>query len=322
VPSGRFKISTVDLSRIVPGPSLPPGRRRCLEARNDPPATGRGLDERVLAKLRWEAGEPSPIAIDFDITNADRAVGARIAGELAGRLRGRRLAPGRITLRYRGSAGQSFGAFCVEGMRMALQGEANDHVGKGMSGGEIVLAPRRSFPRPLGSPVIAGNAVLYGATGGRLFAAGRVGERFAVRNSGALAVVEGAGDHACEYMTAGSVAILGETGRNFGAGMSGGEAYVLDPDAGFLRRCNTEMVAPARSLSPRDAGRLKGMIERHRDATESARAAEILENWEAFLPLFWKVSPRQAVGPARPSAVRSRPRPAAGADEALAAAAP
>ena len=322
VPSGRFKISTVDLSRIVPGPSLPAGPRRCLEARNDPPATGRGLDERVLARLRWEAGGAAPVAIDFDITNADRAVGARIAGELAGRLRGRRLAQGLVTLRYRGSAGQSFGAFCIEGMRMSLQGEANDHVGKGMSGGEIVLAPRRSFPRPLGRPVIAGNAVLYGATGGRLFAAGCVGERFAVRNSGALAVVEGAGDHACEYMTAGSVAILGETGRNFGAGMSGGVAYVLDPDAGLLRRCNTEMVAPARSLSSRDAGRLKRMIEWHRDATESARAAEVLENWEAFLPLFWKVSPRQAVHPARPSAVRSRPRPAVGADETLAAAAP
>jgi glutamate synthase domain-containing protein 3 len=191
-----------------------------------------------------------------------------------------------------------------------------------MSGGEIVLATRRSFPRPLGSPVIAGNAVLYGATGGRLFAAGRVGERFAVRNSGALAVVEGAGDHACEYMTAGSVAILGETGRNFGAGMSGGEAYVLDPGAGFLRRCNTEMVAPARSLSLRDAAHLKRMIEWHRDATGSARAAEVLENWEGFLPLFWKVSPRQAVHATPPSAVRSRPRPATGADEPLAAAAP
>ena len=205
---------------------------------------------------------------------------------------------------------------------MALQGEANDHVGKGMSGGEIVLAPRRSFPRPLGKTVIAGNAVLYGATGGRLFASGRVGERFAVRNSGALAVVEGAGDHACEYMTAGSVAILGETGRNFGAGMSGGVAYVLEPDAGFLRRCNTEMVAPARSLSLRDAGRLKRMIEWHRDATGSARAAEVLENWEGFLPLFWKVSPRPAVRPAATSPALSRPRPAAGADEPLAAAAP
>jgi glutamate synthase domain-containing protein 3 len=146
-----------------------------------------------------------------------------------------------------------------------------------------------------------------------------VGERFAVRNSGALAVVEGTGDHACEYMTAGSVAILGETGRNFGAGMSGGVAYVLDPDAAFLRRCNTELVVPTRTLSPRDAGSLKRMIEWHRDATGSVRAAEVLENWGAFLPLFWRVSPREVVRRTSSSAVRSRPRPTARADETLAA---
>ena len=321
VPPGRFKTSTVDLGRIVPGPRLPRGTRRCLEARNDPPATDRNLDERVLAQLQWEEGTPAPVAMDFDVTNADRAVGARVAGELARRLRGRRLAPDVITLRYRGTAGQSFGAFCVEGMRMVLQGEANDSVGKGMSGGEILLLPRRSSPGPLGQSVIAGNALLYGATGGRLFAAGCVGERFAVRNSGAFAVVEGAGDHACEYMTAGSVAILGKTGRNFGAGMTGGVAYVLDPDAGFRQRCNTEMVAPARSLSSRDAGRLKQMIECHRDATGSVRAREIIENWEAFRSLFWKVSPRQAVRPTRPSAVSPRPRPAVAANETRAAAA-
>ncbi|MGE5278640.1 MAG: glutamate synthase large subunit [Acidobacteriota bacterium] len=321
VPPGRFKISAVDLSRIVPGPSLPGGPRRCLQASNDPPATGAGLDERVLSRLRWESGGPAPVALDFDITNADRAVGARIAGELAGRLRGRRLPPGLVTLRYHGSAGQSFGAFCVDGMRMALHGEANDHVGKGMSGGEIVLAPRRSFPRPPAEPVIAGNAILYGATGGRLFAAGRVGERFAVRNSGALAVVEGAGDHACEYMTAGSVAILGEIGRNFGAGMSGGVAYILDPDARFRRRCNAELVASARSLSPADGERLKRMIQWHRDATGSTRAAGVLENWAAFLLLFWKVAPGQSVRPASPSLVRSRPRPAAQAGQRPAASA-
>ena len=254
VPSGRFKISTVDLSRIVPGPNLPGLPRRCLEARNDPPATGGGLDERVLARLRWEARRPAPLELDFEISNADRAVGARIAGELAGRLRGRRLAPGLLTLRYHGSAGQSFGAFCVEGMRMTLEGEANDHVGKGMSGGEIVLAPRRSFPRPLVEPVIAGNALLYGATGGRLFAAGRVGERFAVRNSGALAVVEGAGDHACEYMTAGSVAILGETGRNFAAGMSGGVAYVLDPTPDSCRGATPNWSRRGGTCRPRTPG--------------------------------------------------------------------
>jgi len=306
VPSGQFKISRIDLSRIVPGPLLPSLPRRCLDDRNDPPATGSGLDERVLARLRWKrrASAPDPLLADLEITNADRAVGARIAGELALRSRSRRLPPATVTVRCRGAAGQAFGAFCVVGMRMSLEGEANDHVGKGMSGGAIVLVPRRSFPGLDGEDVLAGNAVLYGATGGQFFAAGRVGERFAVRNSGAVAVVEGAGDHACEYMTDGMVAILGSTGRNFGAGMSGGVAYVFDPHDDFAGRCNAEMVVAARSLSLESAGLLRRMIERHRDATGSVRAAEILEHWEAFLRDFWKISPRE------PAAVSALPGPA------------
>jgi glutamate synthase domain-containing protein 3 len=212
-----------------------------------------------------------------------------------------------VILRYRGSAGQSFGAFCVEGMRMSLEGEANDHAGKGMSGGEIVLMPRRSFPRAGGENVIAGNALLYGATGGRFFAAGRVGERFAVRNSGALAVVEGAGDHACEYMTAGVVAILGETGRNLTAGMSGGLVYVFDPNDSLQLRCNTELVAIARSLSQEDAWRLRRMLEWHRDATGSARAADLLENWEALSAHFRRVAPRPAENVITAPAAVARP---------------
>ena len=312
-PSGQSKISTVDLSRLVPGPLLPPLPRRCLEGRNDPPVTGAGLDERVLARLRWNVrnAAPDPLRADLDITNADRAVGARIAGKLALRARSRRLTPGAVTVRYRGTAGQAFGAFCVEGMSMRLEGEANDHVGKGMSGGAIVLVPRRSLPRPQRDDVLAGNAVLYGATGGQFFAAGRVGERFAVRNSGAVAVVEGTGDHACEYMTDGMVAILGSTGRNFGAGMSGGIAYVFDPHDDFQGRCNTEMVVAARSLSLTNAGLLRQMLEQHRDATGSARAAEILEHWETFLRDFWRISPKE------PPAVSALPLPGpAGRSEA------
>jgi glutamate synthase domain-containing protein 3 len=163
---------------------------------------------------------------------------------------------------------------------------------------------------PAGQLVLAGNALLYGATGGRLFAAGRVGERFAVRNSGAIAVVEATGDHACEYMTSGAVAILGETGRNLGAGMSGGVVYVLDEDGRFPNRCNTDMASPTRHLPPRDAARLRHMLEQHRDATGSARAAEILEHWEAFLPSFWKVSPKEAETAARLPEPAGRHRPA------------
>src|SRR5262249_24130882 len=159
--------------------------------------------------------------------NADRAVGARIAGELSGRPR-EAAHPVRIDLAFRGSAGQSFGAFCVDRLRLALEGGANDYVAKGMSGGGVVIYPRAGAPP---QQVLGGNTILYGATGGRLFLAGGVGERFGVRNSGALAVVEGTGDHACEYMTGGAVVILGPTGRNFGAGMSGGLAYVFDPEA-------------------------------------------------------------------------------------------
>jgi glutamate synthase (NADPH/NADH) large chain/glutamate synthase (ferredoxin) len=309
VPAGRFKISTVDLSRIVPGPRLPEGPRRCLDPRNDPSRTGADIDERALERLRVKPGDPVPIALalDFPISNADRAVGARIAGELVSPSAAPGL-PGRVVLRLRGTAGQSFGAFCVGKMELSLEGEANDHVAKGMSGGQIAIFPSRSFPRSERGVVLAGNAVLYGATGGRLFVAGSAGERFAVRNSGALAVVEGVGDHGCEYMTAGLVAVLGRCGRNFGAGMSGGVAYVLDEDGNFQERVNPEMVG-LQALAWDDARQLRQMIEAHRDATGSERAGEILENWSAFLSLFRRISPRAV--PQVLAAPARRPRAAA-----------
>ncbi len=330
VPPGRFKISTVDLSRIVPGPRRPEGPRRCLDPGNDPPRTGTDIDARALELLRARPVGAVPIALEFPITNADRAVGTRIAGALCSPAEAHGL-PGRVVLRFRGTAGQSFGAFCVEKMELSLVGRANDHVAKGMSGGEIAIFPgtmtptpqepqdfRREFHGNTRGQVLVGNAVLYGATGGRLFVAGGAGERFAVRNSGALAVVEGAGDHACEYMTAGRVAVLGRFGRNFGAGMSGGAAYVLDEGATMRGRVNPEMVA-LHFLEPGDARELKQMIEAHRDATGSGRAAEILENWSAFLPLFQKVAPRAATQPLV-SAPRERARrPAAGSLEPAAA---
>jgi glutamate synthase domain-containing protein 2/glutamate synthase domain-containing protein 3 len=310
VPAGRSKISTVDLSRMVPGPPLPEGPRRCADASNDPPRTGGGLDERALEQLRLRPDGAPPMAHDFPITNADRAVGARIAGELSTPTAAPNL-PERVVLRFHGAAGQSFGAFCVEKMELSLEGEANDHVGKGMSGGQIAIFPRRSSSRFGRSPSpLAGNAVLYGATGGRLFVAGSAGERFAVRNSGALAVVEGLGDHGCEYMTAGRVAVLGCCGRNFGAGMAGGVAYVLDERGDFRERLNPEMVG-LQALAPADARDLSQMIEAHRDATGSGRAREILENWSAFLRLFRKVAPRAASQAFVAPAPARRPRPAA-----------
>ncbi len=342
---GRFKISMVNVSRIVPGPRPPEEPRRCLDPCNDPPRTGADIDTQALERLRVGPGDAVPIALEFPITNADRAVGARIAGALSSPATAPGL-PARVVLRFRGSAGQGFGAFCVEKMGLSLEGEANDHVAKGMSGGQIAIFPSRSSPRGLGGPqgpppgvvglggpqgrtpgvvglggpqgpplrslgsVLVGNAVLYGATGGRLFVAGSAGERFAVRNSGALAVVEGVGDHGCEYMTAGSVAVLGSCGRNFGAGMSGGVAFVLDEEGTLHGRVNSEMVA-LHVLEAGDARELKQMIEAHRNATGSERAAEILENWRVFLPLFRKVAPRTASQPLVASPPARAPRQAA-----------
>ncbi|PYQ21848.1 MAG: glutamate synthase large subunit, partial [Acidobacteria bacterium] len=243
-PARAGKAATVSLSRLLSGPGPEAGAvRHEGTARNEPPPTGQHLDEVVLGRLRFRADGVRPVEIALPIGNADRAVGTRIAGELARRFRGRPVEPGVIRVRYRGAAGQSFGAFCVEGLHLRLEGEANDYLGKGMSGGEIALLPSQAFASRAEGQVIAGNTILYGATGGRAFIAGRVGERFAVRNSGALAVVEGVGDHACEYMTAGAVVVLGPFGRNFGAGMSGGLAYVFDPEERLSRRTNPEMVA-------------------------------------------------------------------------------
>jgi glutamate synthase domain-containing protein 2/glutamate synthase domain-containing protein 1/glutamate synthase domain-containing protein 3 len=219
----------------------------------------------------------------FAITNGDRAVGARLSGAVA-RSVGSRPPAGRVRARFEGAAGQSFGAFLTHGIELRLEGEANDYVGKSMSGGRIVVAPPVD---DAGEPVLLGNTVLYGATGGELFCAGAAGERFAVRNSGATAVVEGVGDHACEYMTRGTVVVLGPHGRNLGAGMTGGEAFLLDPDERLL---NDELVALA-PLEQQDADRLVRLLERHVRATGSSRAAELLEELQLSLGRFRRLAP-------------------------------
>jgi glutamate synthase domain-containing protein 3 len=237
--------------------------------------------------------------MSLEITNADLAVGARVAGELARRLHGHALDPGTLQLQFRGAAGQSFGAFATTGMRLVLEGEANDGVAKGLCGGEVVVRPLQGAGRSNASESIAGNAILYGATSGRLFLGGRVGERFAVRNSGALAVVEGTGDHACEYMTAGAVVILGPTGRNLGAGMTGGLAYVLDAEGLLLSRLNTELVRLEPGVAFDEEPWLWEGIERHLAATASPLAAALLRDWPRTLRAFRRVVPRAGT-PARP----------------------
>jgi glutamate synthase domain-containing protein 3 len=196
--------------------------------------------------------------------------------------------PGRVRAELTGSAGQSFGAFLAAGVELRLDGEANDYVGKGMSGGRIVV---RAPENDLGDPVLVGNTVLYGATGGELYCAGRAGERFAVRNSGALAVVEGVGTHACEYMTGGTVVILGDAGANLGAGMTGGRAFVLDADERLHYRLDPTLVS-AEPLDVADAAELRGLLERHVRYTDSSRAALLLESWDEVVRWFRRVAPR------------------------------
>jgi glutamate synthase domain-containing protein 3 len=220
----------------------------------------------------------------YAITNADRSIGARLAGAIAKAV-GSAAPAGRVRARFEGSAGQSFGAFLTTGVELSLVGEANDYVGKSMSGGRIVIAPPAG---DVGDPCLAGNTVLYGATGGEFFCAGSAGERFAVRNSGATAVVEGVGDHGCEYMTRGTVVVLGPHGRNFGAGMTGGVAYLLDADE---RLVNDELVALA-PVEHEEGERLFALVERHADLTGSARAAALLANRDAGLARFRRVVPR------------------------------
>ena len=234
------------------------------------------------------AGEE--LSVSYDIRNSDRTIGARLGGAIA-HVHGAGAPPGRVHATFSGEAGQSFGAFLTEGIYFRLVGEANDYVGKGMGGGQIVIvAP----PDDAGDPYLIGNTVLYGATAGELFVAGKAGERFCVRNSGATTVIEGAGDHACEYMTGGTVVILGPTGWNLGAGMTGGQAYVYDPEMRLPARVNPELVGIHRPDGPQLAS-LRHLVGRHAELTGSARATELVANWKHMAPKFWRVAPKSDI---------------------------
>jgi glutamate synthase domain-containing protein 2/glutamate synthase domain-containing protein 3 len=292
----------VDLAALLFDPD-PSGTRarRCVQVRNDRPEDSEPLDESLLLEARAALADGGRYKAVRLIHNRDRSVGARVAGEIgAGRLRpSTEPRPGIKPLpffdaRFVGSAGQSFGAFTTAGMRLTLEGEANDYLGKGMSGGEIVLMPADMARFAPHKNTIVGNTVLYGATGGRVFAAGRAGERFCVRNSGATAVVEGVGDHGCEYMTGGTVLVLGETGRNFGAGMTNGVAYVLDETDGFPGRLNDELVQASRLMESEELSDVYELVREHFERTGSRRAEAILDLWDVYRHQFWKVAPRQS----------------------------
>jgi glutamate synthase domain-containing protein 2/glutamate synthase domain-containing protein 1/glutamate synthase domain-containing protein 3 len=284
-PSGDDRIDSLDLTPVLTPPSDADAPRRFVT--HVPIQRPRSeLDARLLRDGFRALWDGSDIELAYSITNADRTVGASLGGAI-GLEWGTTAPPGTVTARFEGAAGQSFGAFCGEGVTLDLTGDANDYIGKGMAGGRIVIRPPAG---DAGAPVLAGNTVLYGATGGQLFAAGRVGERFAVRNSGATAVVEGSGDHACEYMTGGTVAILGPVGYNLGAGMTGGQAYVHDPDGALAARLNPQLVEAAR-LDEAQASELRFLVERHRELTGSPVADGLLSRWELSVAAFWRVAP-------------------------------
>ena len=232
-----------------------------------------------------------PVKLKYKIVNTDRTVGAMLSNEISKRYNGEGLPDGSIDVKFRGSAGQSFGCFAAKGLRLELEGDSNDYFGKGLSGGTVVIYPDRKAPFRARENIIIGNVAFFGATGGEAYIRGRAGERFCVRNSGVTAVVEGVGDHGCEYMTGGRAVILGETGRNFAAGMSGGVAYVFDRYGLFDQRCNKEMVRLSPVENPVDIKELRMLIENHRTYTGSNVAKEILDGWESNLSRFVRVMP-------------------------------
>jgi glutamate synthase (NADPH/NADH) large chain len=225
------------------------------------------------------------------IKNTDRSVGATLAGQIAKRYGNAGLPDGTVTFRFEGQAGQSFGCFAPRGVTFLLEGDANDYVGKGLCGGRIAVRPPRQSTFDPARNIIAGNTVLYGATEGEVYLNGVAGERFAVRNSGASAVVEGVGDHGCEYMTGGTVVVIGPTGRNFAAGMSGGVAYVYDDLGQFPKLCNPDTVGLKDPLDEGDRAALRQLLESHHLLTGSARARAILDDWANELRWFVKVFP-------------------------------
>jgi glutamate synthase (ferredoxin) len=255
-------------------------------------SNGPVLDDQFLADAEIQATikNQSTVTKSYKVVNTDRTVGSRLAGAIASQY-GDSGFEGQINLNFQGSVGQSFGAFILPGLTLTLEGEANDYVGKGMHGGEIIIKPPADAKYNSAENVIVGNTCLYGATGGVLFANGLAGERFAVRNSKGTAVIEGAGDHCCEYMTGGVVVVLGKVGRNVGAGMTGGLGYFLDEDGSFPELVNTTIVKIQRVATEAGAKQLYDLIKAHSDRTGSPKAQLILQNWSEYLLKFWQVVP-------------------------------
>jgi glutamate synthase (NADPH/NADH) large chain len=264
---------------------------------SNPPHDRGELAERMVKDALSAIESKAGGVFEYEVNNTHRSIGARLSGEIARRHGSLGMADAPITLRLRGPAGQSFGVWNAGGLNLELEGEANDYVGKGMAGGRIVIRPPRAARFETNKTVIVGNTCLYGATGGTLYAAGTAGERFAVRNSGALAVVEGVGDHGCEYMTGGVAVVLGRVGVNFGAGMTGGFAYVLDEQRNFVDRYNHELIDIHRIVAEHMEGHrhyLIDLLRNYVEATGSEWGQEIIDNFRDYVGKFWLAKPKAA----------------------------
>jgi glutamate synthase (ferredoxin) len=287
----HWKAKGLDLSKILYQPQVGPDVGQYCQMAQDH-GLEKSLDMTVLLDLcRGAIERGEPIKATLPIKNVNRVVGTILGNEITQR-HWQGLPEDTVHLHFQGSAGQSFGAFVPKGVTLELEGDANDYLGKGLSGGKIILYPPAGSTFVPEENIIAGNVAFYGATGGEAYINGMVGERFCVRNSGVHAVVEAVGDHGCEYMTGGKVVVLGATGRNFAAGMSGGVAYVLDEAGDFASRCNPQMVGLERLDDSEEIDQLYQLIDRHAQYTRSQKAAKILANWQAMLPKFVKVMPR------------------------------
>ena len=293
------KAQHLDLSAITDPPAGTDDRIKTREQTHD---VDEQLDWDVLEAIGDAVETGRPAALDGTVDNADRAVGATISNRVSRAHGPDGLPDDTIQLDFEGTAGQSFGAFLASGVTMSLTGTGNDYVGKGLSGGKLIVETPDGASYDPAENVVVGNVGLYGATGGEMYVNGMAGERFAVRNSGVTGVVEGVGDHGCEYMTGGAIAVLGATGKNFAAGMSGGIAYVYDPDGEFPERANTEMTSLSGQLERADRRLLRRLVENHAEYTDSARAKELLEDWGAALDAFVRVLPE-----AYAKAIESRP---------------
>jgi len=286
----HYKARGLDFSKIFYRPETPPGSsvRKSVEQDH---GLARALDQELLPRVAPALERGEPVEFEVAIRNVNRTVGTIVGSELTRKYGGAGLPDDTIRIKFAGSAGQSFGAFVPRGMTLTLEGDANDYVGKGLSGGKLIVHPDHRARFVAEDNVIIGNVALYGATAGRAFFRGRAGERFCVRNSGALAVVEGTGDHGCEYMTGGSAVVIGATGRNFAAGMSGGSAFVFDEFGEFPARCNLDMVALEKLEEPEDVETVRDLLIQHAGYTRSAVAARLLGDWDWAATKFVKVMP-------------------------------